>query len=214
MAGLGGAMIETSREDRRTLRRFAVSLQGRIFCPNGAVKDCILVDISSAGAAVQCASLPDGSEVSLQVEKIGRINAVCTSHEKGILRLRFECPEATRQHIAMTLGQFLETGRASALRPRRENRLATANFHFTRANGERVPCDALDISLRGISVRTTVKPPIGEFVVIGRSAGRVVRHHDQGIGIQFETPGAPAAHRIPRSYHASGQQAVQLDNLV
>ena len=30
-----------------------------------------------------------------------------------------------------------------------------------------------------------MRPPIGEFVLIGQMAGRVVRHHDTGIGITF-----------------------------
>jgi hypothetical protein len=30
-----------------------------------------------------------------------------------------------------------------------------------------------------------VKPPIGEYVLIAQIAGRVARHHTDGIGIQF-----------------------------
>ena len=29
------------------------------------------------------------------------------------------------------------------------------------------------------------KPPIGEVVLIGQMAGRVARHHESGIGIEF-----------------------------
>jgi hypothetical protein len=43
-----------------------------------------------------------------------------------------------------------------------------------------------------VSLKTDVRPPIGEFVLIGQMAGRVARHHDQGIGIEF-VGGAPAS---------------------
>ena len=46
-------------------------------------------------------------------------------------------------------------------------------------------CEVLDLSLSGVSLRTETKPPIGEVVLIGQMAGRVARHHDSGIGIEF-----------------------------
>jgi len=36
-----------------------------------------------------------------------------------------------------------------------------------------------------VSLKTDIKPPIGEFVLIGQLAGRIARHHADGIGIQF-----------------------------
>ena len=52
-------------------------------------------------------------------------------------------------------------------------------------DGEIVNCEVLDLSLSGVSLGTEMRPPIGEFVLIGQMAGRVVRHHDTGIGITF-----------------------------
>ena len=43
----------------------------------------------------------------------------------------------------------------------------------------------MDISVGGVSLKTEVKPPIGEFVLIAQIAGRVARHHGDGIGIEF-----------------------------
>ncbi len=43
----------------------------------------------------------------------------------------------------------------------------------------------IDLSPTGVSVRTVIRPHIGEFVLIGQLAGRVARHHGDGIGIQF-----------------------------
>ena len=39
--------------------------------------------------------------------------------------------------------------------------------------------------MSGASFACTVKPPEGTVVILGRMRGRVVRHHDQGMAIQF-----------------------------
>jgi hypothetical protein len=60
-----------------------------------------------------------------------------------------------------------------------------ATGFFVRAGGEYEACALLDISPQGMSLRTESRPPIGEIVKLGRSCGRVARHHADGIGIQF-----------------------------
>ena len=41
------------------------------------------------------------------------------------------------------------------------------------------------MSSQGMSLRTKGRPPIGEIVNFGCTKGRVVRHHENGIAIQF-----------------------------
>lgn len=52
-------------------------------------------------------------------------------------------------------------------------------------NGEVHPCRVIDVSLSGASIASTVRPPLDTMVILGRMRGRVVRHHDQGVAIQF-----------------------------
>jgi hypothetical protein len=52
-------------------------------------------------------------------------------------------------------------------------------------NGEVHNCRIIDVSLSGASVACSVKPPIDTVVILGRMRGRIVRHHDQGIALQF-----------------------------
>jgi len=69
---------------------------------------------------------------------------------------------------------------------RRHERSSRKGFaKFTRADGQVVHCEVTDISVGGVSLKTDVKPPIGEFVLIAQIAGRVARHHNDGIGIEF-----------------------------
>jgi len=41
------------------------------------------------------------------------------------------------------------------------------------------------LSTSGISLRTETRPPVGTFLLIGQMAGRVARHHQDGLGIEF-----------------------------
>ena len=62
--------------------------------------------------------------------------------------------------------------------------------------GETVlPCQVLDVSIFGASVATDQRPALGEEVLLGKLRGRVVRHHGQGIGVQFLDIQAPTALR-------------------
>ena len=76
---------------------------------------------------------------------------------------------------------------------RHQRRTAGELSQFTRSTGETVPCEVLDLSLSGLSVKTAVKPLIGEVITIGHVSGRVVRHHETGVALEFcsEPPHKP-----------------------
>jgi hypothetical protein len=59
---------------------------------------------------------------------------------------------------------------------------------FTRADGQVVHAEVSGIAANGISLKTEVKPPVGEFLLIAQVAGRVARHHVDGIVVDFIRP--------------------------
>jgi hypothetical protein len=72
---------------------------------------------------------------------------------------------------------------------RRHDRTPTKGFaRFTRANGDILACEVVDLSLSGVSLKTDSRPPLGEVVLIGQMAGKVVRYHETGIAIEFVGP--------------------------
>ena len=55
-----------------------------------------------------------------------------------------------------------------------------------------MPCELIDISLQGVSLRTKAHPPIGEIIELGLTKAWVIRHFDDCIGVQFlQRPVAP-----------------------
>jgi len=57
-------------------------------------------------------------------------------------------------------------------------------------NGEVHSCRVIDLSLTGAALEVAVRPAIGERVHVGRTSGRIVRHTNEGVSVEFtrETP--------------------------
>ena len=70
------------------------------------------------------------------------------------------------------------------------------------ADGQVINCEVMDISVGGVSLKSEVRPPLGEYVLIASMAGQVARHHEHGIGIEFigqdksAPPSAGPAHKL------------------
>lgn len=52
-------------------------------------------------------------------------------------------------------------------------------------SGEEFDCRVLDLSLSGAAIQIDARPAIGERVRVGRTEGRVVRHTNEGIAVEF-----------------------------
>ena len=175
--------------DQRADERIKVRLEGKLFLPaEENTFDCIIVDLSAGGAGIYCAEPPPlNSFVVLYVNGFGRFECVTTRYVNGELGLRFVCKDAKRKRLEEDLDNYIKGGMPGVTRLRRFQRSTPRApiDHFTRSNGISVPCELLDISLQGVSLRTTVHPPIGEIIELGATKGWVIRHFDDCIGVQF-----------------------------
>jgi hypothetical protein len=70
---------------------------------------------------------------------------------------------------------------------RRHGRITPRNpvGHLILPNGVNVGCRVIDISQSGAAVAIDQRPDIGAPITIGKTAGRVVRHIEDGIAIEF-----------------------------
>jgi hypothetical protein len=57
--------------------------------------------------------------------------------------------------------------------------------YFISADGSKIDCEIVEIALGGASFRTISRPRLGEMLAFGETAGRVVRHTDEGIAVEF-----------------------------
>ena len=107
--------------------------------------------------------------------------------------MQFKFSEIKRTRVADLIAAFVECGSVSATAVRQTSRLSgkTALHTFTRASGEKLACEIVDMALSGASLRTDERPAVGETVFFGRTVALVVRHTDCGIAITFTGSIAP-----------------------
>ncbi|MDE2183911.1 MAG: PilZ domain-containing protein [Alphaproteobacteria bacterium] len=181
-------VVAKSRAERRRFRRVPVNLPGKLFVPgDGQESACTVADLSPGGAQIDCVlPLEQGTPVVLYVNGFGRFEGTVARREEKFLGIRFVSSALKRERTAEQLTLFMNQGLVDNADLRRHDRAPTKGLtRFTRADGQIVPCEVLDLSMSGISVKTELRPPIGEFVLIGQMAGRIARHHEDGIGIEF-----------------------------
>ena len=181
-------VIAKAKAERRRFRRVRVDLTGRLFVPADSREcHCKIVDLSPGGASLECdLALEGGTQVVLYVDGFGRLEGTVARAEGPDFGIRFNCTAAKRERIAEQLILFMNRSLLDETEMRRHDRTPTKGIaRFTRADGQFVACEVMDLSVSGVSLKTDVRPPIGEFVLIGQMAGRVARHHEHGIGIEF-----------------------------
>lgn len=181
-------VIAKARAERRRFKRIRVDLPGRLFVPaEEREARCTVIDLSPGGAAIDCEIAPvQDAQVVLYVDGFGRFEGTVVRPQGGGFGVRFNCSPLKRERIAEQLMLFLNKTLVDSTVMRRHERAPTKGFtRFTRADGQLVRCEVLDLSTSGVSVKTDIRPPIGEYVLIGQMAGRIARHHESGIGIEF-----------------------------
>lgn len=181
-------LVAKARAERRRYKRVPVALSGRLFVPaESREAHCKIADMSPGGARIVSELIPaQGAQIVLYIDGFGRFEGVVARPGEDFFGVQFNCSQHKRDRVAEQLTLYLNGGNLDDSVLRRHDRTPTKGLaRFTRANGEVVNCEVLDLSLSGVSLATDARPPVGEFVLIGQMAGRVARHHETGIGIEF-----------------------------
>jgi len=192
------ALIAKTIAERRRQLRVPVDLGGRLFVPtDGRESQCRIVEMSPGDAQVVCEIIPDtGTYIILYIEGFGRFEAQVERSDWDRFAATLHCSTLKQDRVADLLHTKITHGGDHEHALRRHERVAAQGLaHFTLGSGETVACEVLDLSLSGVSLKTDKKPPIGETVAVGQMSGRVVRHHESGIAVEF---GSPAAEKPKR----------------
>jgi CheY-like chemotaxis protein len=174
--------------ERRRAPRLKTDLEGQIFNPvDWQSTPCRVLNLSEGGALIACAghALPDQPLV-LYVANFGRFEATVAHRSEHLAGLQFKTGEAKLNRLKETLKIYAEHGVVAVATMRKYPRVKTAGkILMVRESGREISCDVLDISPDGVSLKTAVRPPVGEIVRVGKTRGRIVRHHDDGVALQF-----------------------------
>lgn len=181
-------VLEKARAERRRFRRVRVDLGGRLFVPADSLEaGCKIAEMSPGGAVVECELIPaPATQIILYIDRLGRFEGAVARTSVLGFSVRFSSTQLKRERTAEQLTLLMNNSLIDETDLRRHERIPTkALTSFTRNDGTTVNCEVLDLSTSGLSLKTKVRPAVGEFVLIGKMAGRVVRHHNEGVGLEF-----------------------------
>lgn len=176
--------------EQRSFQRVSVNLPGRLMLPNHDEYDCTVLDMSPGDASFVCAARPRmGERIIAYVDHLGRIEgSVAVLNDTGFAIL-LTATDRKREKLAAQLTWIANKHELGLPEDRRHNRLTPRNTRteLTLDDGRRYPCRIIDLSLSGAAVDIDVRPALGTPVQLGSMKGRVVRHFQEGVAVEFSS---------------------------
>lgn len=173
-----------------------LDLGGRLMCADFNEYQCVAVEMSPFEAYFRCAARPQNQErIIAYVDHIGRVEGNVSGLTEDGFRIRIKATERKRQKLAAQLNWFANRNSMGVVEDRRHERIVPRdpNAEIKLADGDTYPCRIVDLSMSGAAIEIEARPALGSHVVLGNMRGRVVRHFDDGIAIEFATIQSPEA---------------------
>lgn len=177
------------RENRR-FQRVKVSLLGRYMLEDKREYPCQVIDMSPGGVAMYAPVLGrPGESVIAYIDHVGRIEGRLVRYVDNGFAMTIEATPRKRDKLAAQLTWLANRHVLGMPEDRRHERFTPRdpNSTLTLADGTVCACRIADLSLSGAAVSTSKRPPVGSAILLGRIRGRVVRHLDSGIAIEFSS---------------------------
>lgn len=176
--------------DQRNFQRVSVNLPGRLMLPNHDEYECTVIDMSPGDVFFACHARPrPGERIIAYVDHLGRIEGtVSKSTDDGFVIL-VNATERKREKLAAQLTWIANKHELGLPEDRQHDRLTPRNgrTELSLDDGRHYPCRIIDLSLSGAAVDIEVRPAVGTPVQLGNMRGRVVRHFQEGVAIEFSS---------------------------
>ena len=175
-------------EERRRFQRVHVNLLGRYMLADRREYPCQVVNMSPGGMALIAPVCGQVAErVIAYVDHVGRLEGVIARHFENGFAMIIAATSRKRDKLAAQLTWLANRHILGLPEDRRHGRITPRNpaGRLILANGINVACRVIDISQSGAAVATDQRPEIGSPITIGRTSGKVVRHLEDGIAIEF-----------------------------
>lgn len=186
--------------DRRTHQRVKVDLLGRFMLANRREYPCQLINMSPGGAALIAPTQGEvGERIIAYIDHIGRVEGEISRVFDGGLAMTINATLRKRDKLASQLTWLANRHELNLPEDRRHDRALPQNpfSHIKLPDGREYRCKVIDMSLSGAALALNVKPAIGAPVTLGVMKGRVVRHFEDGIAIEFAAIQSPEAMAAP-----------------
>ncbi len=191
-------MIKKRLTERRRFQRVHVNLLGRFMRQDKEEFPCRLLNVSPGNVAIMAPVAPEqGEHIIAYFDHIGRIEGAITRTFDGGFALLLNASLYKKEKLAEKLTWLANRSLLDVDEDRRHIRIVpnTSSIKLRYSDGRSRSCQILDVSISGASIAIKDRPALGMELVVGKMRGRVVRHHQQGVGIEFMDIQNPSAVR-------------------
>jgi len=188
MPAYQNATAPTPQQDDRAFQRVVVNLQGRLMLADLTEFECKAIDMSPGDANFQCTAFPKiGEKIIAYVDHIGRLEGTVVKQVDHGFIIALQATERKREKLAAQLTWLANKQALGLPEDRRHERIApsTARTELGLEDGRVYSCRIIDLSMSGAAVEIDVRPAMGTPVRLGSMRGRVVRHFQEGVAIEF-----------------------------
>ncbi len=157
---------------------------GRFMLPDMSEYPCQVASIDADGVKLLSDhTVEPGTPIIAYLDDIGRVDGTMDKVIEDGFFVAFNLTGRRRERMERRL-EWFETSDPDE---RRDDRFVPkdAASQITLNDGREYPCEVIDISVSGASIKTSVLPSIGTYLSLGRMRGRVVRFTSDGIAIEF-----------------------------
>jgi len=175
-------------EERRRHQRVRVDLLGRYMLVDRREFPCQVINMSPGGMALIAPVGGNvGDRVIAYVDHLGRLEGHIARPLSNGFAMTISATLRKRDMLAAQLTWLANRNILNLPEDRRHGRFvpSVAAARLIMPNGTNIGVRIIDISLSGAGVGTQERPEIGTHVMLGKIAGRVVRHLDAGFAVEF-----------------------------
>jgi len=177
-------------QERRRFQRVRVNLLGRYMLADRREFPCQVVNMSPGGMALVApvAGMP-GERVIAYVDHVGRLEGVIARLIDNGFAMTIAATSRKRDKLAAQLTWLANRQILNLPEDRRHGRIIPRNpmARLIMPNGVNLTCRVIDMSQSGAAIAMPLdqRPEVGALITIGKTAGRVVRHLEDGFAIEF-----------------------------
>ena len=176
--------------ERRRHNRMRLALLGRYMLADRKEYACQTIDMSPGGVAlVAPVKGAVGERVVLYLEHIGRVEGEITRHTGQGFAVSISATIRKRDKLASQLTWLGNRHELGLPEDRRHERIVPRNpvCELRLESGRVMVVRLIDISMSGaaVSIEDKDKLAIGTSVTLGKTPGKVVRHFQGGMAVEF-----------------------------
>ena len=174
--------------ERRAFQRVPVSIFCRFMLEDKSEYAGEIVNMSpgSAGLHAKCGGRL-GERIVVYADHIGRFEGRITRILDDGFAIAIEASERKKDKLSAKLTWLCNQSSLGLPEDRRHERQIPRNpvSQLILEDGRTYHCKIIDLSMSGAALQIDVKPALGAVVTLGAMRGRVVRHFDEGVALEF-----------------------------